>query len=127
MDRIRRLRTTAAEVELGVPVVEKVDPIAQEIQLCSDAMDSAMKSARVIAGYLFQKYVLHMEVWLNARAGTSKAAKTSYDTDYRVILHTFIKDLLTVLYRPDLPAAALFLNVVSRLMVRSGFPNSSYS
>jgi cohesin loading factor subunit SCC2 len=52
------------------------------------------------------------------RSGTSKANKTSIDTDYKAVLDTLVGDLLTVLYRPEWPAASLFLNVISRLMVR---------
>jgi cohesin loading factor subunit SCC2 len=51
-------------------------------------------------------------------SGTSKANKTSIDTDYKAVLDTLVGDLLTVLYRPEWPAASLFLNVISRLMVR---------
>jgi len=56
--------------------------------------------------------------YLVQRSGTSKANKTSIDTDYKAVLDTLIGDLLTVLYRPEWPAASLFLNVISRLMVR---------
>ena len=56
--------------------------------------------------------------YLVQRSGTSKANKTSIDTDYKVVLDTLVGDLLTVLYRPEWPAASLFLNVISRLMVR---------
>jgi cohesin loading factor subunit SCC2 len=63
-------------------------------------------SAKMVATYLVQ------------RSGTSKANKTSIDTDYKAVLDTLVGDLLTVLYRPEWPAASLFLNVISRLMVR---------
>jgi cohesin loading factor subunit SCC2 len=56
--------------------------------------------------------------YLVQRSGTSKANKTSIDTDYKAVLDTLVGDLLTVLYRPEWPAASLFLNVISRLMVR---------
>jgi len=62
-------------------------------------------SAKMVATYLVQ------------RSGTSKANKTSIDTDYKAVLDTLVGDLLTVLYRPEWPAASLFLNVISRLMV----------
>jgi len=55
--------------------------------------------------------------YLVQRSGTSKANKTSIDTDYKAVLDTLVGDLLTVLYRPEWPAASLFLNVISRLMV----------
>lgn len=69
-------------------------------------MDSVFQSARTVATYLFQ------------RASTSRANKTSLDTDYKAILDTLVADLLVVLYRPEWPAASLFLNVIARLMVR---------
>jgi cohesin loading factor subunit SCC2 len=56
--------------------------------------------------------------YLVQRSGTSKANKTSIDTDHKAVLDTLVGDLLTVLYRPEWPAASLFLNVISRLMVR---------
>jgi cohesin loading factor subunit SCC2 len=56
--------------------------------------------------------------YLVQRSGSSKANKTSIDTDYKAVLDTLVGDLLTVLYRPEWPAASLFLNVISRLMVR---------
>ncbi len=37
--------------------------------------------------------------------------------DYKAILDVFIHDLLIVLYRPEWPAASLYLSVLSRLMV----------
>ncbi len=61
--------------------------------------------------------------WLtNAfRSGASKANKSSHDADYKAILDIFLTDLLTVLYRPEWPAAAIYLRVISRLMVRCCF------
>lgn len=55
--------------------------------------------------------------FLVTRSGTSKTNKTSIDTDYKMVLETLVGDLLTVLYRPEWPAASLFLSVISRLMV----------
>ena len=69
-------------------------------------MEAVLQSARTVATYLFQ------------RASTSKANKTSLDTDYKAVLDTLVADLLVVLYRPEWPAAPLFLNVIARLMVR---------
>jgi cohesin loading factor subunit SCC2 len=77
----------------------------QEAKVCSDAIDSVFNSAKMVATYLVQ------------RSGTSKANKTSIDSDYKAVFDTLVGDLLTVLYRPEWPAASLFLNVISRLMV----------
>jgi cohesin loading factor subunit SCC2 len=83
---------------------------SQEARVCSEAIDSSFSSAKMVATYLVQ------------RSGTTKANKMAVDTDYKAVLETLIADLLTVLYRPEWPAASLFLNVISRLMVRDFFP-----
>jgi cohesin loading factor subunit SCC2 len=77
----------------------------QEAKICSETIESVFASAKMVATYLVQRSV------------TSKANKTSLDTDYKAVLDTLVGDLLTVLYRPEWPAASLFLNVLSRLMV----------
>jgi cohesin loading factor subunit SCC2 len=79
--------------------------------MCTETVDSALRSARVVAGYLLHK------------CGNSKANKTSHDTDYKAILETFVSDLTIVLYLPEWPAASLYLGVISRLMV--GVPRDS--
>lgn len=58
-----------------------------------------------MAGYLVQK------------SSSNKASKTTTDTDYKAILDKFIEDILACLYRPQWPAAALFLSVFSKLMI----------
>lgn len=51
------------------------------------------------------------------RSSAAKATKGGHDADYKAILDVFIGDLLSVLYRPEWPAAALYLLVVSKTMV----------
>jgi hypothetical protein len=50
-------------------------------------------------------------------AGKSKTTKTTNETEYRAILDTIISDVLTVLYWPEWPGAALLLIVVCKLLV----------
>lgn len=52
-----------------------------------------------------------------SRSSTTKANKSSHDTDYKAVLDTFISDLLTALYRPEWPAAAFFVSVLSKMFV----------
>lgn len=77
----------------------------QEIRLCQEAVDAAYRTAKVVAGYLIQK------------SSSSKVDKTTQDTDYKAILDKFIEDVLASLYRPEWPAAAIFLSVFSKLMI----------
>ena len=51
------------------------------------------------------------------RSGKTKAAKSSNEAEYRAILDNLVADLLTVLYLPEWPAAALLLGVLTRLFV----------
>ena len=53
------------------------------------------------------------------RAGAAKSSKSGHDMDYKTILELFVNDLLSILYRPEWPAASMFLMIISRLMVRS--------
>lgn len=87
-----------------MPIVADI----KETGICNGAIESVFSSAKMIASYLVQ------------RSGTSKVNKTSIDADYKAVLDTLVGDLLTVLYRPEWPAASLFLNVISRLMVSPG-------
>jgi cohesin loading factor subunit SCC2 len=77
----------------------------QEVRLCAEITESCFRSARVVAAYLLQK------------SGQAKASKSTVDTDFKGILDTLIDDLLLSLYRPEWPAAALYLNVFSKLFI----------
>lgn len=72
----------------------------------TDAIEVALRSTHTIVNHLVQK------------SGASKAAKAPQDTDYKAVLDTFVADLLTVLYRPEWPAASLFLTILSKILVR---------
>ncbi|EIW73035.1 hypothetical protein TREMEDRAFT_59198 [Tremella mesenterica DSM 1558] len=104
ISQIRRLRTTVVDMNSSSSSLVPTDTSDEELRLLTDAMDASVKSARVVASYLVQ------------RSSTAKATKTSRDTDYKVVLETFVKDLLEVLYRPEWPAASLYISLISRLM-----------
>lgn len=85
----------------------KRDVEEEEARICAETVESAVRSATMVASYILSK------------ATTTKATKTSLDADYKTILSLFMDDLLTVLYRPEWPAASLYLSVFSRIMVTS--------
>ncbi|ORY23265.1 hypothetical protein BCR39DRAFT_549569 [Naematelia encephala] len=105
-DRIRKLRSNAIDQR---PVAgdeeEKIDVAERESQLCVESIESALRSARVVAGYLVQK------------SSSNRGDKSSHDADYKAVLDIFVADLLAVLYRPEWPAASLYLSVISRLFI----------
>lgn len=106
MAKIRKLHSSAADMEvLDRPAEEKKDMEEEEARICAETVESAVRSATIIASYVLSK------------ATTTKATKTSLDADYKTILGLFMDDLLTVLYRPEWPAASLYLSVFSRIMV----------
>lgn len=108
MAKIRKLHSSAADMEvLDRPAEEKKDMEEEEARICAETVESAVRSATIIASYVLSK------------ATTTKATKTSLDADYKTILGLFMDDLLTVLYRPEWPAASLYLSVFSRIMVSS--------
>ncbi|KAK8844801.1 hypothetical protein IAR55_006651 [Kwoniella newhampshirensis] len=93
--RVKKLHSTAADAEVMGTPASKVDLQEEEARLCADTIESALRST------------------------TTKATKTSHDADYKAILDLFIADLLAVLYRPEWPAASLYLSVISKLMIAS--------
>ncbi|EAL23165.1 hypothetical protein CNBA5100 [Cryptococcus deneoformans B-3501A] len=108
MTKIRKIHSSAADMEvLDRPAEEKKDVEEEEARICAETVESAVRSATMIASYVLSK------------ATTTKATKTSHDADYKTILGLFMNDLLTVLYRPEWPAASLYLSVFSRIMVSS--------
>nr|KIR48435.1 cohesin loading factor subunit SCC2 [Cryptococcus bacillisporus CA1280] len=106
--KIRKLHSSAADMEvLDKPAEGKRDVEEEEARICAETVESAVRSATMVASYVLSK------------ATTTKATKTSLDADYKTILSLFMDDLLTVLYRPEWPAASLYLSVFSRIMVNS--------
>ncbi|KAL7420405.1 Sister chromatid cohesion protein 2 [Cryptotrichosporon argae] len=103
--RVRKLRASILELEAMDKATDKLATAEEEARICAMAVDEALTSTRAIAVYLFQ------------RSASSKSTKTSLDTDYKIIFETLVADLLAVLYRPEWPAASLYLNVLSKLMM----------
>ncbi|KAK7056612.1 Sister chromatid cohesion protein 2 [Paramarasmius palmivorus] len=80
----------------------------EEIRLYSTALDSATKTAKTIVLFLTQ------------RSGRTKATtKSTPESAYRGILDGLITDLLTVLWWPEWPGAAVLLGVVGRVLLSS--------
>ncbi|WVW81234.1 hypothetical protein I302_103225 [Kwoniella bestiolae CBS 10118] len=107
IDRVRKLHSSAAEAEMMGVSDKRVNVQEEETRICADTIESALRSARIVAGYLVQK------------STTTKATKTSHDTEYKAILDLFLKDLMLVLYRPEWPAASLYLTIFSRILIVS--------
>ncbi|TYJ53043.1 hypothetical protein B9479_006320 [Cryptococcus floricola] len=106
--QVKKVYTASTEMEVfDRQETEKVDTVAEESRICGETIESALKSATMVAGYILSK------------ATTTRATKTSLDTDYKVILSLFINDLLAVLYRPEWPAASLYLSVFSKIMINA--------
>ncbi|KAF8507524.1 hypothetical protein BU17DRAFT_57352 [Hysterangium stoloniferum] len=80
----------------------------EEIQLYAAGLDSASKAAKTIVLFLTQRL-----------SGKGKATKSSNEAEYRAIFDNLISDLLTVLYWPEWPAAALLLRIICRFMISS--------
>ncbi|WWC90225.1 uncharacterized protein L201_005158 [Kwoniella dendrophila CBS 6074] len=107
IDRVRKLHASSAEAEMMGSSEKKVDVQEEETRICADIIESALRSARIVAAYLVQK------------STSTKATKTSHDTEYKAILDLFLRDLMVVLYRPEWPAASLYLTVFSRILIVS--------
>ena len=99
--KIRRLRSTGTELTQSEAPRQGLG----EKDICAEALENALRSVRVVAGTLVQ------------RSGAAKGSKTGREVDYKVVLDTFVHDLLAVLYQPEWPAAAIYVNVLSRLLV----------
>jgi cohesin loading factor subunit SCC2 len=95
----------------------------QELKLYARGLDAAQKAAGKVVVFLTQRYLIcHISLLSKidtfaSRAGKGKATKSSNEAEYRIILDTLISDVLTVLYLPEWPAAALLLGIATRLFV----------
>ena len=93
------------------------------MKLYSSALDGPYNIGRTIFIFLTSRYEPTMGNWatrtqaLPVSAGRGKGTKTTNETEYRAILDTLLSDLLTVLYWPEWPGAALLLVVASKLLV----------
>ncbi len=53
--RVRKLRSSIIVMELSTPESKRLDTMEEEARICAEIAESAIKSARVVAGYLVQK------------------------------------------------------------------------
>nr|CDI55652.1 related to proline-rich protein required for meiotic chromosome condensation and synapsis [Melanopsichium pennsylvanicum 4] len=74
-----------------------------EIAIWKRGLEGANASARSIAGYLMQ------------RIGQTKVAKSSQEMSYAYVIESLIQDLLSALFLPEWPAAALMLSAFCRV------------
>ncbi|SAM85354.1 related to proline-rich protein required for meiotic chromosome condensation and synapsis [Ustilago bromivora] len=74
-----------------------------EIAIWRRGLEGANQSARSIAGYLMQ------------RIGQTKVAKSSQEMSYAYVVESLIQDLLSALFLPEWPAAALMLSSFCRV------------
>ncbi|CAL1713404.1 unnamed protein product [Somion occarium] len=110
---IRRSRTQASTLRRedsfkdasDGPLLDKTD--MEEIRLYISGLESATKAAKTIILFLTQ------------RSGKTKTTKNSNEAEYRAIFDNLISDLLTVLFWPEWPAAALLLSIACKFMVAS--------
>ncbi|WVO15130.1 hypothetical protein L204_102774 [Cryptococcus depauperatus] len=106
--KIRNIYSFAANMEsLEAVEKEKENFLEEETRMCAETIEASLRSATLVAGYILSK------------ATSTKTTKTSIDTDYKTILTLFINDLLAVLYRPEWPAASLYLSVLTKIMINS--------
>ncbi|KAJ1021124.1 hypothetical protein NDA16_003910 [Ustilago loliicola] len=74
-----------------------------KIAIWRRGLEGANQSARSIAGYLMQ------------RIGQTKVAKSSQEMSYAYVIESLIQDLLSALFLPEWPAAALMLSSFCRV------------
>ncbi|GAC94663.1 DNA repair and meiosis protein [Pseudozyma hubeiensis SY62] len=74
-----------------------------EIAIWRRGLEGANASARSIAGYLMQ------------RIGQNKVAKSSQEMSHAYVIESLIQDLLSALFLPEWPAAALMLSAFCRV------------
>ncbi|KAJ9475705.1 Sister chromatid cohesion protein 2 [Pseudozyma hubeiensis] len=74
-----------------------------EIAIWRRGLEGANASARSIAGYLMQ------------RIGQNKVAKASQEMSHAYVIESLIQDLLSALFLPEWPAAALMLSAFCRV------------
>ncbi len=74
-----------------------------EVAIWRRGLEGANQSARSIAGYLMQ------------RIGQVKVAKSSSEMSHAYVIESLIQDLLSALFLPEWPAAALMLSAFCRV------------
>lgn len=95
-------QATIDEVRLAV----QVSADGQEAVICTGAVEKAGGCIVFLVHFLIRKSI------------STKASRNAQETDFASILTSLVSDLLTVIYRPEWPAAALFLNVLAKTLVR---------
>jgi len=53
--RVRKLRSSIVEMETSAPKADRLDIAEEEARICAEMTESALRSARVVAGYLVQR------------------------------------------------------------------------
>ena len=82
---------------------DKLDAREAEIAVWKRGLEGANQSARSIASYLMQ------------RIGQTKIAKSSQEMSHAYVIESLIQDLLSALFLPEWPAAALMLSAFCRV------------
>lgn len=73
--------------------------------MCVGAMEKAAGYMKFLVDVLIRKSI------------ATKISRGEKETDFASILTALVSDLLTVIYRPEWPAAALFLSVLLKTLV----------
>ncbi|BEI91569.1 uncharacterized protein CcaverHIS019_0403890 [Cutaneotrichosporon cavernicola] len=101
---IRKLRSRNIDLETGEP--QNPQAVAEEeSRMCLGTVEKA-------AGYM--KFLVDVLIRKSIATKTSRGAQ---ETDFASILTSLVSDLLTVIYRPEWPAAALFLSVLLKTLL----------
>lgn len=77
---------------------DRDDAREAEIGIWKRGLEGANQAARSVAAYLMQ------------RIGQTKVAKSSQEMSYAYVVESLVQDLLSALFLPEWPAAALMLN-----------------
>jgi cohesin loading factor subunit SCC2 len=114
---IRKLRSRNIDLETGEP--QNPQAIAEEVSLepCRGVAD--LEESRMCHGAI-ESMGGHMKFVVDILVRKSIATKTTRgekETDFATILTALVSDLLTVIYRPEWPAAAFFLSILLKTLV----------
>ncbi|CAK9787000.1 hypothetical protein CC85DRAFT_288268 [Cutaneotrichosporon oleaginosum] len=101
---IRKLRSRNIDIETGEP--QNAEAVAEEeSRMCLGVVEK-------VGGYM--KFVVSVLV---RKAIATKTSRGEKETDYSVVLSALVSDLITVIYRPEWPTAALFLSVLLKTLL----------
>ncbi|KAG8907886.1 Sister chromatid cohesion protein 2 [Tulasnella sp. 403] len=107
--RLAKARLMASQGN-GFATSERTDALLsdkdrEELAMYTTALDSPNAAAKSIIGFL------------TTRSGKGKITKSTKEADYRAIFDNLLQDLLTVLYRPEWPAASVLLAIATKYLV----------